>query len=165
MAPHSSALTWKVPWAEEAGGLQSMGSRRVGHNWATSLSLLTFVHWRRTWQPTPCSCLENPRDGEACWAAVYGVTQSQTRLKRLSSSSSSIKPQVTVKRHSFWCSKNGTRLDEINEHRGWFLSAISLSLPFLSVQLLRFEATSTLWHFGLHNWKRFVVSSNHNNLA
>ena len=38
--------------------------------------------------PLQCSCLENPRDGEAWWAAVYGVTQSRTRLKRLSSSSS-----------------------------------------------------------------------------
>ena len=38
--------------------------------------------------PLQCSCLENPRDGGAWWAAVYGVTQSQTRLKRLSSSSS-----------------------------------------------------------------------------
>ena len=113
-----------------------MGSWRVGHNWATSLSLFTFMHWRRKWQPTPvflsgesqgrgslvdcrlwgheesdmterlhfhfslscigegndnplrCSCLENPRDGGAWWAAVYGVAQSWTRLKRLSSSSS-----------------------------------------------------------------------------
>ena len=51
--PHSSTLAWKIPWMEEPGGLQSMGSRRVGHNWATSLSLLTFMHWRRKWQPTP----------------------------------------------------------------------------------------------------------------
>ena len=53
MVPHSSTLVWKIPWAEEPGRLQSMGSRGVGHNWATSLSLLTFVHWRRKWQPTP----------------------------------------------------------------------------------------------------------------
>ena len=53
MAPHSSTLAWKIPWMEEPGGLQSMGSRRVGHNWATSLSLFTFMHWRRKWQPTP----------------------------------------------------------------------------------------------------------------
>ena len=44
---------WKIPWMEEPGRLQSMGSRRVGHDWATSLSLFTFVHWRRKWQPTP----------------------------------------------------------------------------------------------------------------
>ena len=45
--------TWKISWTEDPGGLQSMGSRRVGHNWATSLSLFTFMHWRRKWQPTP----------------------------------------------------------------------------------------------------------------
>ena len=53
MAPHSSTLAWKIPWTEEPGGLQSMGSLRVGHDWATSLSLFTFMHWRRKWQPTP----------------------------------------------------------------------------------------------------------------
>ena len=137
MAPHSSTLAWKIPWTEEPGALQSMGSLRIGHDWATSVSLFTVMHWRRKWQPTPvllpgktcgqrslvgcspcgrgesdttewlhfhfslscigegngnplqCSCLENPRDGGAWWAVVYGVTQSPTRLKQLSSSSSS----------------------------------------------------------------------------
>ena len=53
MAPHSSTLAWKIPWTEEPGRLQSMGSWRVRHNWATSLSLFTFMHWRRKRQPTP----------------------------------------------------------------------------------------------------------------
>ena len=53
MTPYSSTLAWKIPWREEPGGLQSMGWLRVGHNWATSLSLFTFMHWRRRWQPTP----------------------------------------------------------------------------------------------------------------
>ena len=53
MAPHSSTLAWKIPWMEEPGGLQSMGSLRVRHDWATSLSLLTFMNWRRKWQLTP----------------------------------------------------------------------------------------------------------------
>ena len=52
-ATHSSTLALKIPWTEESGGLQSMGSLRVGHDWATSLSLFTFMHWRRKWQPTP----------------------------------------------------------------------------------------------------------------
>ena len=52
-APHSSTLAWRIPWTEEPGGLQSMGSLGVGHDWATSLSLFTFMHWRRKWQPTP----------------------------------------------------------------------------------------------------------------
>ena len=51
--PHSSSLAWKIPWAEEPCGLQSMRSLRVGHDWATSVSLFTFLHWRRKWQPTP----------------------------------------------------------------------------------------------------------------
>ena len=50
---HSSTLAWRIPWTEEPGALQSMGSRRVGHDWATSLSLFTFLHWRRKWHPTP----------------------------------------------------------------------------------------------------------------
>ena len=87
MATHFSVLAWKIPGTGEPGRLQSMGWLRVGHNWATSLSLFTFMHWRRKGQPTPVF-LENPRDGGAWWAAVYGVTQSQTWLKRLSSSSS-----------------------------------------------------------------------------
>ena len=53
MAPHSSTLAWKIPWTEEPGRLQSMRSLRVGHDWTTSLSLFTFMHWRRKWQPTP----------------------------------------------------------------------------------------------------------------
>ena len=118
MAPHSSTLAWKIPWMEEPGWLQSMGSLRVGHE---RLSLFTFMHSRRKWQPTPvflpgesqgwrslvgcspwghgeqlpfhfslscigegngnplqCSCLENPRDAGAWWAAVYGIAQSRT---------------------------------------------------------------------------------------
>ena len=53
MAPHSSTLAWKIPWTEESSGLQSMGSLRVGHDWATPLLLFTFMHWRRQWKPTP----------------------------------------------------------------------------------------------------------------
>ena len=53
MAPHSSTVAWKIPWMEEPGRLHSMGSLRVRHDWATSLSLSTFTHWRRKWQPTP----------------------------------------------------------------------------------------------------------------
>ena len=53
MAAHSSTLAWRIPWTEEPRGLQSMGSLRVGHDLATLLSLFTFMHWRRKWQPTP----------------------------------------------------------------------------------------------------------------
>ena len=53
MTSHSSTLAWKIPWMEEPGRLQSMGSLRIGHDSVTSLSLFTFMHWRRKWQPTP----------------------------------------------------------------------------------------------------------------
>ena len=89
MAPHSSTLAWKIPWIQEPGGLQSMGSRKVRHDWATSLSLFTFMHWRRKWQPTPVFLPGESQGRGAWWASVYGVAQSRTRLKRLSSSSSS----------------------------------------------------------------------------
>ena len=85
MAPHSSTLAWKIPWTEEPGWLQSMGSLRVKHDWATSLSLSCIGEGNGN--PLQCSCLENPRDGGAWWAAIYAVAQSHSRLKRLSSSS------------------------------------------------------------------------------
>ena len=53
MAPHSSTLAWRIPWTEEPGRLQSTGSLRVECDSVTSLSLFTFMHWRRKWQPTP----------------------------------------------------------------------------------------------------------------
>ena len=89
MAPHSSTLAWKIPWMEEPGGLQSMWSLRVRHDRATSLSLSLSCIGEGNGNPLQCSCLENPRDGGAWWAAVSGVIQSRTWLKRLSSSSSS----------------------------------------------------------------------------
>ena len=53
VAPHSNILAWELPWTEEPGRLQSMGLQRVGHDWATSLSLFSFLYWRRQWHPTP----------------------------------------------------------------------------------------------------------------
>ena len=96
MVSHSSILAWKIPWTEEPGGLQSMGLQRVRHS---SLCLHTAerLHFHFSLScigegngnPLQCSCLENPRDGGAWWAAVSGVAQTQTQLKWLSSSSSS----------------------------------------------------------------------------
>ena len=81
MAPHSNTLAWKIPWTEEPGGLQSMGSLGVGHDWATSFSLFTSWIGEGNGNPLPCSCLENPKDGGACWAAICGVKQNRTWLK------------------------------------------------------------------------------------
>ena len=89
MAIHSSILAWKIPWTEEPSRLYSPWGRRVRHDWATSLSLFTSCIGEGNGNPLQCSCLENPRGGGAAWAAVYGVAQSRTRLKQLSSSSSS----------------------------------------------------------------------------
>ena len=91
MAPHSSTLAWKIPWMEEPGRLQSMGSQRVRHDWAISLSLFTFMHWRRKCNPLQCSCLENPRDG---------VTQSWKWLKWLSSSKGILLVQKSCSRET-----------------------------------------------------------------
>ena len=87
MAPHSSTLAWRIPWMEEPGRLQSMGSLRVGHDFTFTFSLSCIGEGNG--DPLQCSCLENPKGRGAWWAAVYGVAQSRTRLKWLSSSSSS----------------------------------------------------------------------------
>ena len=89
MATHSSTLAWQIPWTEEPGRLQSMGLLRVEYDWVSSLSLSCIGE--ENGNPLQCSCLEDTRDGGAWWAAISGVAQSQTRLKRLSSSSSSSK--------------------------------------------------------------------------
>ena len=80
MAPHSSTLAWKIPWTEEPGGLQSMGSQRVGHDQATSLSLFTFMHWRRKWQPTPVFFLpgKSQERGSLVGCRLWGHTESDT---------------------------------------------------------------------------------------
>ena len=88
MAPHSSTPAWKIPWAEEPGRPQSMGLLRVGHDRVTSLSLFTFMHWRRKWQPTPVFLPgETQGQGSLVGCCLWG--QSWTRLKQLSSSSGS----------------------------------------------------------------------------
>ena len=89
MARHSSALAWKIPWTEEPGGLQSMGSLESDTTERLPFHFSLSCIGEGNGNPLQCSCLENPRDGGAWWAAVSGVAQSQTRLKRLSSSSSS----------------------------------------------------------------------------
>ena len=79
VAPHSSTLAWKIPWMEEPGRLQSMGSLGVGHNWATSLSHFPFMHWKRKWQPTlvflPGEC---QGWGSLVGRCIWGRTESDT---------------------------------------------------------------------------------------
>ena len=128
MATHSSTLAWKIPWKEEPGRLQPMGSPRIRHNWATSLSLCTFTHWRRKWQPTPVFLPGESQDGGAWWAAIYGVAQSRTRLKRLSSSSSS--------RHVFRA---------VGETDLWWWWTVHLEKPLQKALLLTNNSISPLY--------------------
>ena len=79
MAPHSSTLAWQIPWTEEPGKLQSMLRIRQTEQLHFHFSLSCIGEGNGN--PLQCSCLENPRDREAWWAAVYGVAQSRTRLK------------------------------------------------------------------------------------
>ena len=79
LAPHSSTLAWKIPWSEEPGRLQPMGSLRVGHGWATSFSLFTLMHWRRKWQPTPVFLPgESQGRGSLVGCCLWGRTESHT---------------------------------------------------------------------------------------
>ena len=79
MAPHSSTLAWKIPWTEEPGRLQSMGSLRVRHDWVTSLSFFIFMHWRRKWQPTPVLLPgESQGRGSLVGCCLWGHTESDT---------------------------------------------------------------------------------------
>ena len=81
MAPHSSTLAWKILWMEEPGGLQSMGSLESDTTEWLHFHFSLSCIGEGNGNPLQCSCLENPRDGGAWWAAVYGIAQSRTRLK------------------------------------------------------------------------------------
>ena len=105
MAPHSSTLAWKIPWTEEPGRLQSMGSLESDTTERPHFCFSCIGEGNGN--PFQCSCLENPRDGGAWWAAVYGVTQSQTRLKQLSSSSSSAGDDIRKRRKELIGSRSG----------------------------------------------------------
>ena len=130
MAPHSSTLAWKIPWTAELPRLQSMGSLRVGHDWATSLSVLTFIHWSRKWLPTPVFLPGESQGQGSLMGCVYGVAQSRTRLKRLSSSRSSSN-LLSFILTSLICSELIFVNDNVNIHI--LLSMIS---PFINVNFV-----------------------------
>ena len=155
MAPHSSTLAWKIPWTEEPGRLQSMGLLRVGYDWATSLSVFTFMHWRRNplqLRTLQCSCLGNPRDGEAWWAAIYGVAQSRTRLKRLSSSSSRDFTERHVRCHivlPYSQSSTICSFNKVNSScRCWstFLASIGVGTLYLVLVFMTILKTGYVMH-------------------
>ena len=119
MAPHSSTFAWKTTWMEEPGRLQSMGLLEPDMTERLPFHFSLSCIGEGNGNPLQCSCLENPRDGGAWWAAVYGVTQSRTRLKWLSSSSSSIGRWVLC----HWCHMGSPHLfwdiDVLNSGAMW----------------------------------------------
>ena len=84
MAPHSSTFAWKIPWMEEPGRQQYMGSLESDMTERLPFHFSLSCIGEGNGNPLQCSCLENPRNGGAWWAAVHGVTQSRTQLKQLS---------------------------------------------------------------------------------
>ena len=151
MAPHSSILAWKIPWTEEPGRLQSMGSLRVGQDWATSLSLFTFTHWRRKWQPTPVFLPGESQGRGAWWAAVYGVAQSRTWLKRLSSSSSSMEMKLESKfeQFSYLSSKMGcTVARHLAPSTTPLLQELLMNIQCSGVQCKKFCKSWEPWSWG-----------------
>ena len=141
MAPNSSTLAWKIPWTEEPERLQSMGLLRVGHDWATSLSLFTFMHWRRKWQPTPV-CL--PRESQGRWSLVgcrlWGrteldmteVTWQQQGLRR--------------KDRQIWA-RTENKIQVVSEQMWWsgLLSVVTKCSSSSSVQGSKGNLWSPLW--------------------
>ena len=138
MAPHSSTLAWKIPWTEEPGRLQSVGSLRVGHDRVTSLSLFTFLHWRRKWQSTSVFL---PGESQGQWSLVgchlWGCPESDM-TERLSSSSST--------NHVSWCPQSASHSYDILNFATLLLMFIyHPPLPFRKshhLQLLREQETT-----------------------
>jgi len=118
MAPHSSTLAWKLPWTEEPGRLQSKGLLRVRHNWATSLSLFTFMHWRRKWQPTPVF-LPGESQGQGSlvgchlWGRRVGHDWSDLAAAAYKWKTCSVCPSETGLFHLAKCSKNSYRVSHM----------------------------------------------------
>ena len=82
MAAHSSTLAWKIQWMEEPGRLQSMTSLESDTTERLHFHFSLSCIGEGNGNPLQCSCLENPRDGVAWWAAISGVAQSRTRASR-----------------------------------------------------------------------------------
>ena len=154
MAPHSSTLAWKIPRMEEPGRLQSM------RRWGSDTTEQCHFHFSLSCigegngNPLQCSCLENPRDGGAWWAALYGVARSWTRLKWLSSSS--ICSALIVCGHLFCMCFLVSGI-----WRCWSLGQATPKGPsmtywlfWIEVTLERADVEGSLWTFSLSFWKR-----------
>ena len=110
VAPHSSTLAWKIPWTEEPGRLQSMGSLRVRHDWVTSLSLFTFLHWRRKWQPTPVFLPgESHGHRSLVGCRLWGCTESDTTEETWQQQQQQCAVQLTIEIVAF--NRNTFKMD------------------------------------------------------
>ena len=144
MATHSSTLAWKIPWTEEPGRLQSTGLRKVGHDWVASLSRIGEGNGN----PLQCSCLENPRDRGAWWAAVYGVAQSWTWLKWLSSSSTTSSLILSLLYSCLRCNVWKQYLEAMRGNHSkaqWILLKIYIYTYFFPLWLVRLYCICTIY--------------------
>ena len=144
MATHSSTLSWKIQWTE--GGLQSMGSLRIGHNWATSLSPFTFLHWRRQWQPTPVFLPgESQGRGSLVGCRLWGRTVEHD-WSNLAAAARNMNNEIIFQRNKFTCSNvyKNVFLEHLNvsiswkmafSHLGKFLIPLRVHWNILSVQV------------------------------
>ena len=132
-----------------------MGSLRVGHNWATSLPLFTVMHWRRKWQPTPVFLPGESQGRGSLVAAVYGVAQSWTRLKRLSRSSSSSAFEILFRSKIFVGKKpNRLRNTVISFHQNRMSAALWIPkymIPFSSENISKLKKKKSLVFFSLNH--------------
>ena len=112
MATHSSVLAWRIPGTGEPGGLPSMGSHRVGHDWRDLAAAAAYIYiiGEGNGNPLLYSCLENPMDRGAWWAAVQRVAQSQTPLKRLSNIYIIKWNDINIKKQIYGVHKGGSAL-------------------------------------------------------
>ena len=112
MATHSSTLAWKIPWTEEPGRLQFMGSLRVRHDWATSLSLFILMHWRRKWQPTPVLLLGESQGqgslvGCRLWDCRVRHDWSDLAAAAAATHSSILAWRIPMNRGAWWATVHG----------------------------------------------------------
>ena len=135
MVPHCSTLAWKIPRTAETGRLWSLASLRVGHNWASSLSLFTFMHRRRKWQPTPVF-LPGASQG---WGSLVGCLSMGSH--RVGHDWSNL--AATAGRSWWWTERPGVLLSMVLQSRtrlsDWTkLNWKTFSLYFLSLSFLKY---------------------------
>ena len=148
---------------EEPGKLQSMGSLELDTTKRLYFHFSLSCIGEGNGNPLQCSCLENPRDGEAWWAAIYGVAQSWTRLKRLNNSSSMLcqwnmpytKLNIlhTIKIILPWtfCAKQIIKIQSIKSIRKIHKSKFAyLSMIY---QVDKINKYQTLYILSIYSWK------------